>query len=142
MTDAKSPAADAVNALPEGEAKTELQGRLDKVTGIQVPDVNDANSNGKPDTVDAQEKAALDHAKALVAEAEAKQGEAKDALTKAQADNAINPQEHNDLTAKNQAVTDAKSPAADAVNALPEGEAKTELQGRLDKVTGIQVPDV
>ncbi|WP_000296498.1 GA-like domain-containing protein, partial [Escherichia coli] len=95
-----------------------------------------------PDTVDAQEKAALDHAKALVAEAEAKQGEAKDALTKAQADNAINPQEHNDLTAKNQAVTDAKSPAADAVNALPEGEAKTELQGRLDKVTGIQVPDV
>ncbi|EGI25769.1 putative RTX family exoprotein A protein, partial [Escherichia coli TA206] len=61
-------------------------------TGIQVPDVNDANSNGKPDTVDAQEKAALDHAKALVAEAEAKQGEAKDALTKAQADNAINPQ--------------------------------------------------
>ncbi len=74
--------------------------------------------------------------------AEAKQAEAEGALTKAQEDGAVNPTEHQDLTAKNQAVTDAKSPAADAVNALPEGQDKTELQGRLDAVDGIQVPDV
>ncbi|MGE1339247.1 hypothetical protein ACMFD3_24095, partial [Escherichia coli] len=33
MTDAKNPAEAAVNALPEGDVKAELKGRLDAVDG-------------------------------------------------------------------------------------------------------------
>ncbi|MCW7182497.1 hypothetical protein OHD18_10575 [Escherichia coli] len=140
VTDAKNPAEAAVNALPEGDVKAELKGRLDAVDGISVPEVNDQNSNGKPDAQDAKD--AEDAAKALVEAAEAKQAEAEGALTEANKDGAINPDEHTELTAKNQAVTDAKNPAEAAVNALPEGDVKAELKGRLDAVDGISVPEV
>ncbi|WP_249545205.1 GA-like domain-containing protein [Escherichia coli] len=140
VTDAKNPAEAAVNALPEGDVKAELKGRLDAVDGISVPEVNDQNGNGKPDAQDAKD--AEDAAKALVEAAEAKQAEAEGALTEANKDGAINPDEHTELTAKNQAVTDAKNPAEAAVNALPEGDVKAELKGRLDAVDGISVPEV
>nr|WP_077221345.1 hypothetical protein [Escherichia coli] len=108
--------------------------------------MNDQNSNGKPDAQDAKDakdaKDAEDAAKALVEAAEAKQAEAEGALTEANKDGAINPDEHTELTAKNQAVTDAKNPAEAAVNALPEGDVKAELKGRLDAVDGISVPEV
>ncbi|MCM4466093.1 hypothetical protein MMR75_28265, partial [Escherichia coli] len=70
----------AVNALPEGDVKAELKGRLDAVDGISVPEVNDQNSNGKPDAEE-DAKDAEDAAKALVEAAEAKQAEAEGALT-------------------------------------------------------------
>ncbi|MGT3974836.1 hypothetical protein ACVTM4_24765, partial [Escherichia coli] len=35
-----------------GDVKAELKGRLDAVDGISVPEVNDQNSNGKPDAID------------------------------------------------------------------------------------------
>ncbi|STO19691.1 Uncharacterised protein [Escherichia coli] len=47
---AKTPAEAAVNNLPEGPEKEALKGRLDAVDGIQVPAVNDADGNGKPDS--------------------------------------------------------------------------------------------
>ncbi|MDN7368248.1 GA-like domain-containing protein [Escherichia coli] len=136
---------------PEGgqEAeKTEVSstGSIEPGSGSssdQVPEVNDQNSNGKPDAQDAKDaKDAEDAAKALVEAAEAKQAEAEGALTEANKDGAINPDEHTELTAKNQAVTDAKNPAEAAVNALPEGDVKAELKGRLDAVDGISVPEV
>ncbi|WP_096854905.1 GA-like domain-containing protein [Escherichia coli] len=133
---------------PEGgqEAeKTEVSstGSIEPGSGSssdQVPEVNDQNGNGKPDAQDAKD--AEDAAKALVEAAEAKQAEAEGALTEANKDGAINPDEHTELTAKNQAVTDAKNPAEAAVNALPEGDVKAELKGRLDAVDGISVPEV
>ncbi|EHP8672446.1 hypothetical protein RZU67_004528, partial [Escherichia coli] len=54
--------------------------------------MNDQNSNGKPDAQDAKD--AEDAAKALVEAAEAKQAEAEGALTEANKDGAINPDEH------------------------------------------------
>ncbi|MCM5130019.1 hypothetical protein MMQ52_25245, partial [Escherichia coli] len=84
------------NALPEGDVKAELKGRLDAVDGISVPEVNDQNGNGKPDAQDAKD--AEDAAKALVEAAEAKQAEAEGALTEANKDGAINPDEHTELT--------------------------------------------
>ncbi len=59
---AKTPAEAAVNNLPEGPEKEALKGRLDAVDGIQVPAVNDADGNGKPDSQDQQE--AFNNAKA------------------------------------------------------------------------------
>ncbi|HFS2213824.1 TPA: hypothetical protein ACHXA4_004962, partial [Escherichia coli] len=130
---------------PEAE-KTEVSstGSIEPGSGSssdQVPEVNDQNSNGKPDAEE-DAKDAEDAAKALVEAAEAKQAEAEGALTEANKDGAINPDEHTELTAKNQAVTDAKNPAEAAVNALPEGDVKAELKGRLDAVDGISVPEV
>ncbi|MEJ3026008.1 hypothetical protein WDJ69_23610, partial [Escherichia coli] len=127
-------------ALPDGQVKAGLQQRLDAVDGIQVPAVNDANSNGKPDAAEVQE--AVNNATKLVEAAEGKQTEAESALTEANKDGAINPAENQSLTAKNQAVTDAKTPAQAAVEALPDGQVKAGLQQRLDAVDGIQVPAV
>ncbi|OII83877.1 hypothetical protein BHF00_00555 (plasmid) [Escherichia coli] len=138
MTEAKTPAQAAVDALPDGQEKSELQNRLDAVDGITVPAVNDQDGNGKPDDQDA----ALKQAQDLVAAAEGKQTEAENALTEANKDGAINQTEHDDLTGKNQAVTEAKTPAQAAVDALPDGQEKSELQNRLDAVDGITVPAV
>uniref|UniRef100_UPI001FCEB2A8 GA-like domain-containing protein n=1 Tax=Escherichia coli TaxID=562 RepID=UPI001FCEB2A8 len=96
------------------------------------------DGNGKPDDQDA----ALKQAQDLVAAAEGKQTEAENALTEANKDGAINQTEHDDLTGKNQAVTEAKTPAQAAVDALPDGQEKSELQNRLDAVDGITVPAV
>ncbi len=138
VTEAKTPAQAAVDALPDGQEKSELQNRLDAVDGITVPAVNDQDGNGKPDDQDA----ALKQAQDLVAAAEGKQTEAENALTEANKDGAINQTEHDDLTGKNQAVTEAKTPAQAAVDALPDGQEKSELQNRLDAVDGITVPAV
>ncbi|EEQ8884132.1 hypothetical protein GLQ51_004448 [Escherichia coli] len=105
----------------------------------QVPAV-DENGNGKPDAEEAAE--AVNAATAKVAEAEAKEKEAEAALTQAKADNKITQQEHDDLAAKNDAVTAAKADAAKAVEGLPAGDAKDGLNGRLAKVDGIDVPAV
>jgi len=51
-----------VDALPDGQEKSELQNRLDAVDGITVPAVNDQDGNGKPDDQDQQE--AFNNAKA------------------------------------------------------------------------------
>ncbi|WP_424556220.1 GA-like domain-containing protein, partial [Streptococcus agalactiae] len=46
-----------VDSLPEGPVKEALKARLDQVTTSEVT-VNDADSNGKPDSQDAAEAAA------------------------------------------------------------------------------------
>ncbi|MCW7445085.1 hypothetical protein OHD41_12500 [Escherichia coli] len=139
VTAAKADAAKAVEGLPAGDAKDGLNGRLAKVDGIDVPAV-DENGNGKPDAEEAAE--AVNAATAKVAEAEAKEKEAEAALTQAKADNKITQQEHDDLAAKNDAVTAAKADAAKAVEGLLTGDAKDGLNGRLAKVDGIDVPAV
>ncbi|OII83786.1 hypothetical protein BHF00_00010 (plasmid) [Escherichia coli] len=49
-----------MDALPDGQEKSELQNRLDAVDGITVPAVNDQDGNGKPDDQDAALKQAQD----------------------------------------------------------------------------------
>uniref|UniRef100_UPI00406C0CA4 GA-like domain-containing protein n=1 Tax=Escherichia coli TaxID=562 RepID=UPI00406C0CA4 len=132
---------------PEGgqeAGKTEVSSTASTEAGSgsssdQVPAV-DENGNGKPDAEEAAE--AVNAATAKVAEAEAKEKEAEAALTQAKADNKITQQEHDDLAAKNDAVTAAKADAAKAVEGLPAGDAKDGLNGRLAKVDGIDVPAV
>ncbi|RIM74228.1 hypothetical protein BU121_13665, partial [Staphylococcus xylosus] len=62
----KAEAQGLVNALPDG-LKGDLSSRLNNLTGIQVPAVNDADGNGIADDVD-QAKA---QAESKVSEAEA-----------------------------------------------------------------------
>ncbi|KHD40228.1 hypothetical protein NC01_10450, partial [Streptococcus uberis] len=56
-TEKKDTATPLVDSLPEGPVKEALKDRLDKVTTSEVT-VNDADSNGKPDSQDAAEQAA------------------------------------------------------------------------------------
>ncbi|WP_201787715.1 GA-like domain-containing protein, partial [Streptococcus agalactiae] len=70
-----------VDSLPEGPVKEALKARLDQVTTSEVT-VNDADSNGKPDSQDAAEEAAEDAAQA-----------GKDKKAEVEADGVVNPDE-------------------------------------------------
>ncbi|MCW7438147.1 hypothetical protein OHD52_26850 [Escherichia coli] len=83
-----------MKALPtEPEAvvtqKDGLQGRVDALTGISVPESNDQNGSGIPDSVDTQ----LADAEQAVKAAEDADKAAKDKLAAASDDNLITPEE-------------------------------------------------
>ncbi|KMK51932.1 hypothetical protein RO21_03505, partial [[Actinobacillus] muris] len=104
--DKKAAADEAVKALPAGtEGKDGLQDRVDALKPITVPDVNDANSDGKPDNP------ALADATAKVEEAEKAQKAAEDALAKAKEDGAINPAEKAELEKLAKDAADKKAAA-------------------------------
>ncbi|MDO5376335.1 MAG: LPXTG cell wall anchor domain-containing protein [Staphylococcus rostri] len=132
----KDEAVEKVNALPESQ-KGDLPSELDKLTGIEVPEVNDADANGVADDVDAQRE----DAEKAVEEAKAADQAAKDALAKAEEDGLITPAEKAELEAAAQEAADKKSTATEKVNALPEDQ-KGDLPTELDKLTGIEVPEV
>ncbi|MDK6805961.1 hypothetical protein QP339_09600, partial [Aerococcus sp. UMB7834] len=142
----KATAQEAVSAIPdtpEGAktAKDGFQGRLDKLDGIQVPSANDENSNGIPDDVDTK----ITDAEAKVAAAEAADQAAKAKLAEANQDGMITPAEVEELNRLNEEAKAKKATAQEAVSAIPdtpEGAktAKDGFQGRLNKLTGIEVP--
>ncbi|WP_424556216.1 GA-like domain-containing protein, partial [Streptococcus agalactiae] len=84
-----------VDSLPEGPVKEALKARLDQVTTSEVT-VNDADSNGKPDSQDA--------AKAEV-----------------EADGVVNPDEKSAVDGLNDVTTEKKGTATPLVDSLPEG---------------------
>ncbi|MDN0187780.1 hypothetical protein P6439_05175 [Staphylococcus arlettae] len=93
-----------VKALPESQ-KGDLPQRLEVLTGIAVPDINDQDSNGIADNID---QANAEATKAVEV-AEQADKVAKEALTKANEDGVINPNEHKELeAASNQADTKKK----------------------------------
>uniref|UniRef100_UPI00398A05F8 beta strand repeat-containing protein n=2 Tax=Acinetobacter indicus TaxID=756892 RepID=UPI00398A05F8 len=137
---AKADAQDAVDAI-EADFPTEagdFQDRLDVLTDIVIPAVNDSNDNGTPD---ADELAAVEE---LVAAAEAAYAAADQALTAALADDAVTQAEVDDLTQALADAQQAKADAQDAVDAI-EADFPTEagdFQDRLDVLTDIVIPPV
>ncbi len=108
---AKADAQAAVDAIVD-DFPTEagdFQDRVDALTDIVIPAVNDTNENGTPD---ADELAAVED---LVAEAEAAYAAAEQALADALADDAVTQAEVDDLT---QALADAQQAKADAQAAV------------------------
>ncbi|PTH57235.1 hypothetical protein BU599_10875 [Staphylococcus arlettae] len=137
QADTKKKEAEAkVNALSENQ-KGDLPQRLDKLTGIDIPGINDKDSNGIADNID---KANAEATKAVEA-AEQADKVAKEALTKANEDGVINPKEHQELEAASKKAKETKVAAEDKVKALPENQ-KVDLPQRLDKLTGIDVPNI
>ncbi|WP_250203412.1 GA-like domain-containing protein [Escherichia coli] len=135
---AKQAAQEAVNKVPDAD-KGNLQDRVDALTPAQVPDVTDANGNGKADTA---EQAVAD-AEAAVKAAEAKKAEADDAAAQADKDGngLITPEEAKAVEDANAALEAAKQAAQEAVNKVPDAD-KGNLQDRVDALTPAQVPDV
>ncbi|WP_249534579.1 GA-like domain-containing protein [Escherichia coli] len=138
----KGEADSAVKALPDTAAeKGGLQDRVDALDGIQVPEVNDQDGNGKADAEEAA--AAVAAATAAVEAAEAADQAAKDKLAELNADNLITPEEKAQLEAAKQNADTLKGEADSAVKALPDTAAeKGGLQDRVDALDGIQVPEV
>ncbi|KAF1018890.1 MAG: hypothetical protein GAK29_04081 [Acinetobacter bereziniae] len=128
LTQALADAQAAVDALPAvvQTEKDAFQDRIDGLTDISIPAVNDTDGNGIADDVDA-----------LIAAAEQAYQDAQTALTTAQSDNIITQGEFDALT---QALADAQA----AVNALPAvvQTEKDALQDRIDDLTDISVPPV
>ncbi|MCD8840255.1 YSIRK-type signal peptide-containing protein [Staphylococcus arlettae] len=137
QADTKKKEAEAkVNALSENQ-KGDLPQRLDKLTGIDIPGINDKDSNGVADNIDK----AKDEATKAIEEAEQADKVAKEALTKANEDGVINPKEHQELEAASKKAKETKVAAEDKVKALPENQ-KVDLPQRLDKLTGIDIPGI
>ncbi|WP_179997027.1 cadherin-like domain-containing protein, partial [Acinetobacter sp. YH16050] len=132
---AKGTAQTLVNALPESESakQTELQGRLDDLT-TTVPAVNDTDSDGIDDSVEA--------AQDLLNEAQAAVTAAENELVTSLEDDKLTETE---VEALKKAIANAQTKlnaAVEAIDKLPEGTAKDalesdakDLQDRLD-VTG------
>ncbi|WP_419714852.1 GA-like domain-containing protein, partial [Escherichia coli] len=74
----------------------DLQDRVDALDGIQVPEVNDQDGNGRADDLD------VAAAPAAVEAAEAAAQAAKDKLAELNADNLITPEEKAQLEAAKQ----------------------------------------
>ncbi|MGW8049588.1 GA-like domain-containing protein, partial [Staphylococcus shinii] len=132
----KAEAQGLVDALPD-VWKGDLPTRLNKLTGIQVPAVNDADGNGIADEVDQ----AKSQAENKVAEAEAADQAAKTKLTEYQQDGLITPTEVTELNKLSTTAQNKKVEAQDLVNKLPDA-LKGDLPARVDNLTGVQVPAV
>ncbi|MGW7919376.1 GA-like domain-containing protein, partial [Staphylococcus xylosus] len=132
----KAEAQGLVDALPDG-LKDDLVTRLNNLTGIQVPSVNDADGNGIADDVD-QAKA---QAESKVTEAEAADQAAKTKLVEYQQDGLITASEKTDLDSLSAMAQSKKAEAQRLVDALPD-VLKGDLATRLNNLTGIQVPAV
>src|SRR5690554_5093779 len=128
--DALGAAQAAVDALPASDAKNDFQDRINALDNITVPEVSDNFDQGVAD------------AEAAVSAAEQAVQDAQDALTAANNDAFITPEEVAELQAKHDAAEDALGAAQDAVDALPASDAKNDFQDRIDALDNITVPEV
>ncbi|WP_436967255.1 GA-like domain-containing protein, partial [Staphylococcus shinii] len=104
----KAGAQDLVNKLPDA-LKGDLPARVDNLTGVQVPAVNDADGNGIADEVDQ----AKSQAENKVAEAEAADQAAKTKLAEYQQDGVITPTEVAELNKLSTTAQNTKAEAQD-----------------------------
>ncbi|MCY1573230.1 GA-like domain-containing protein [Staphylococcus pettenkoferi] len=110
---AKQNAQDKVDALPSDQ-RGDMPDELDNLHGIDIPDVNDSDSNGVSDDVDAQRE----EAQAAVDAAKNADQAAQDKLKEANADGLITPDEHEALEKANQDAADAKKNAQEKVGGI------------------------
>ncbi|WP_218085177.1 hypothetical protein, partial [Staphylococcus sp. HMSC071G07] len=134
--EAKRNAQDKVDALPSDQ-RGDMPSDLEKLHGINIPDVNDSDANGVSDDVDSQRE----EAQAAVDAAKSADQAAQDKLKEANADGLITPDEHEALEKANQDAADAKQNAQEKVDALPRDQ-RGEMPEELEKLNGIDVPDV
>ncbi|MGW7945130.1 GA-like domain-containing protein [Staphylococcus xylosus] len=135
---AKENATEKLNNVPEGTTgKIDLQTRLDGISVVTSPEVNDRDSNGVLDTVQLTEAE-----KAIEAAEEAKRA-VDNKLTEITRDGLINPSEKGELDKLIEALDKAKENATEKLNNVPEGTTgKIDLQTRLDGISAVTSPEV
>ncbi|MGW8028115.1 GA-like domain-containing protein, partial [Staphylococcus xylosus] len=135
---AKTNATEKLSNVPEGTAgKSDLQTRLDGISAVISPEVNDRDSNGILDTVQL-----TDADQAIGAAEEAKRA-VDSKLTEIRRDGLINPSEKGELDKLIEALNKAKTNASEKLSSVPNGTTgKVDLQTRLDGISSVTSPEV
>ncbi|MDV3053075.1 hypothetical protein NLV77_002018 [Staphylococcus ureilyticus] len=135
---AKQTAKEKVNSVPNGTAgKGDLQTRLDSISSVTSPEVNDADGNGVLDTEQLYE------ATQAVVNAEQAKTAVDTKLAEVTADGLVTPDEKSEVDALVQTLESAKQTAQEKVNSVPSStEGKADLQTRLDSISSVTSPEV
>ncbi|MGW7926973.1 GA-like domain-containing protein [Staphylococcus xylosus] len=135
---AKTNASEKLNNVPEGTTgKVDLQTRLDVISAVTSPEVNDRDSNGVLDTVQ------LTEAQQAIEAAEEAKRAVDNKLTEITSDGLINPSEKGELDKLIEALDKAKTNASEKLSNVPEGTTgKVDLQTRLDGIGTVTSPEV
>ncbi|WP_210126381.1 YSIRK-type signal peptide-containing protein, partial [Staphylococcus sp. GDY8P121P] len=135
---AKSSAIQVLDALPNGLTNKDLlRKRINDITSVTSPEVNDADSNGVLDTEQ------LSEATQAVVNAEQTKAAVDTKLAEVTADGLVTPDEKSAVDALIQTLESAKQTAQEKVNSVPNGTAgKEDLQTRLDNIASVTSPEV
>ncbi|MEX5653357.1 hypothetical protein AB1J05_12740, partial [Staphylococcus cohnii species complex 1658] len=138
LESAKQTAQEKVNSVPSStEGKADLQTRLDSISSVTSPEVNDADSNGMLDTDQ------LSEASQAVVNAEQAKSVVDNKLAEVTSDGLVTPDEKAAVNALIQTLETAKETAQEKVNSVPNGTAgKDDLQTRLDNIASVTSPEV
>ncbi|MGW7919403.1 GA-like domain-containing protein, partial [Staphylococcus xylosus] len=135
---AKTNATEKLSNVPEGTTgKTDLQTRLDGISTVTSPEVNDKDSNGILDTVQ------LTETQEAIESAEEAKRAVDSKLTEITRDGLVNPSEKAELDKLIEALDKAKTNASEKLSNVPDGTTgKTDLQTRLDGISAVTSPEV
>ncbi|RIL85890.1 hypothetical protein BUY23_05395, partial [Staphylococcus cohnii] len=135
---AKQEAKEKLDSVPNGTTgKDELKTRLDNITSVMSPEVNDADNNGVLDTDQ------LSEATQAVSNAEQAKAAIKSKVTEVTADGLITPEEKAEVEALIQTLVAAKQTAKEKLDKTPDGTAgKDELQTRLNNIASVTSPEI
>ncbi|MGW7906103.1 GA-like domain-containing protein, partial [Staphylococcus xylosus] len=135
---AKDVAIEKLNDVPDSvNGKGTLKTKLNKISTVTSPEVNDRDSNGVLDTVQLTEAE-----KAIEAAEEAKRV-VDNKLTEITSDGLINPSEKVELDRLIGVLDQAKANATEKLNNVPDGTiGKVDLQTRLDSIDSVTSPEV
>src|SRR5699024_5688752 len=128
---AKEAAEEAVAKVPAGSDKDGFEERLEALDNIEVPEATDAEGYAE----------LVADAEAAVAEAEAADQAAQDALDAANEDDYITPEEVEALQKAHDDAKAAKEAAEEAVAKVPAGSDKDGFEERLEALDNIEVPE-
>ncbi|SCU28127.1 lipase precursor [Staphylococcus xylosus] len=135
---AKTSATEKLNNVPEGTTgKTDLQTRLDGISSVTSPEVNDKDSNGILDTFQ------LSDAEQAIEVAEEAKRAVDSKLTEITGDGLVNPSEKAEIDVLIEVLNKAKTNATEKLNNVPEATpGKIDLQTRLDGIGAVTSPEV
>src|SRR5699024_4403447 len=123
---AKQSAKEKLDNVPNGTAgKDDQQTKLDNITSVTSPEVNDADSNGVLDTDQ------LSEAEQAVASAEQAKSAVDTKMAEVTSDGLVTPNEKAEVDALIQILEDVKQTTKEKLDSVPNGTAgKTDLQTR------------
>src|SRR5699024_5039167 len=138
LEDMKQTAKEKINNVPNGTAgKDDLQARLDNITSVTSPEVNDANSNGK---LDSEKLLEMSH---IIADVEKAKASVDKKLSEITSDGLVTPDEKSEVDVLIQALESAKQTAKEKLERVPNGTTgKGDLQTRLDSIASVTSPEV
>ena len=133
---AKQAAQEKVDSVPNNaEGKAELQTRLNQITSVTSPEVNDADSNG---VLDVEQ---LSEAEKAIKAVESTKAAVDTKLADIKSDGLVNPKEKAEIDKLIQKLDKEKQAAKDKLAQVPNGTAgKAELQRKLDQITSVTSP--